>query len=136
MSLSFDHVGLSVADLDGALAFYTAAFGFDSEFAFELTPHPVRGAMMRHPSGARLELFEHQDGQPGPIHHLPPLEAHATHGFGHFAMATTDLDAAFAAALSAGATAVVEPRPSPEPGVRFAFLSDPEGNLVELVGRG
>ena len=23
---------------------------------------------------------------------------------------------------------------SPEPGVRFAFLADPEGNLVELVG--
>ena len=32
----------------------------------------------------------------------------------------------------AGAGERVSPRPSPEPGVRFAFLADPEGNLVEL----
>jgi glyoxylase I family protein len=30
---------------------------------------------------------------------------------------------------------VIEPRASPERGVRFAFLADPEGNLVELVER-
>jgi len=30
----------------------------------------------------------------------------------------------------------VRPSPSPEPGVRFAFLADPEGNLIELVERG
>ena len=41
----------------------------------------------------------------------------------------------FARALAAGATEKVAPRPSPEPGVRFAFLADPEGNLVELVER-
>jgi len=39
----------------------------------------------------------------------------------------------FARALEAGASAVIEPSLSPEPGVRFAFLADPEGNLVELV---
>ena len=27
------------------------------------------------------------------------------------------------------------PRPSPEPGVRMAFVADPEGNLVELLDR-
>ena len=27
------------------------------------------------------------------------------------------------------------PSPSPEPGVRIAFVADPEGNLIELVDR-
>jgi catechol 2,3-dioxygenase-like lactoylglutathione lyase family enzyme len=36
-----DHVGLSVASLDGAAAFYETAFGFTQEFAFEL-PDGIR----------------------------------------------------------------------------------------------
>jgi predicted enzyme related to lactoylglutathione lyase len=47
-----------------------------------------------------------------------------------------DLDAAFERAVSRGARAVLSPRPSPEPGVRMAFLADPEGNLLELLARG
>jgi catechol 2,3-dioxygenase-like lactoylglutathione lyase family enzyme len=27
------------------------------------------------------------------------------------------------------------PGPSPEPGVRMAFVADPEGNLIELLHR-
>jgi catechol 2,3-dioxygenase-like lactoylglutathione lyase family enzyme len=41
----------------------------------------------------------------------------------------------FTRAVAAGARALREPGPSPEPGVRFAFLADPEGNLIELVER-
>jgi lactoylglutathione lyase len=45
----------------------------------------------------------------------------------HVGLSVADLDA--------GARALLAPGPSPEPGVRFAFLADPEGNLVELVER-
>ena len=132
MTLRVDHVGLSVRDLDAASEFYTRAFGFAPQLEFELAPHPIRGLMMRHESGMRLELFEHQASVPGPPG-LTPIEAHATQGYSHFALSAPDIGAVFADALAAGATAVIEPRPSPEPGVRFAFLADPEGNLVELV---
>ena len=64
---------------------------------------------------------------------LTPIESHARRGYGHFALAAPDIDGVFAGALDAGASSVIEPSPSPEPGVRFAFLADPEGNLVELV---
>jgi glyoxylase I family protein len=64
-----------------------------------------------------------------------PLEALATRGYGHFALSAPDIDALFERAWRAGAAEKVSPRPSPEPGVRFAFLADPEGNLVELVER-
>jgi glyoxylase I family protein len=132
MRVAVDHVGLSVADLEAAEGFYSAAFGFTRQLAFELDPHPIRGLMLAHPSGSRLELFEHSGSTPG-LRAPGPIEAHATRGYNHFALAAPNIDAVFTAALAAGATAVIEPRPSPEPGVRFAFLADPEGNLVELV---
>jgi lactoylglutathione lyase len=128
-----DHVGLSVASLEAAAAFYGAAFGFESEFAFEL-PGAVRGRMLLHPSGSRLELFEHPSSAAG-LQGAVPLEALATRGYGHFAWATRDIRAEFERALLAGATSIVEPGQSPEPGVLFAFLADPEGNLVELLQR-
>jgi glyoxylase I family protein len=132
MPLRVDHVGLSVGDLDAASEFYSAAFGFVPQLEFELAPHPIRGLMMRHDSGMRLELFQHGASVPG-LQGVTPVEALATRGYGHFAFAAPDIDPVFARALEAGASAVIEPSLSPEPGVRFAFLADPEGNLVELV---
>jgi lactoylglutathione lyase len=135
MRTAFDHVGLCVADLDAAEAFYERAFGFTRQLAFELSPHPIRGLMLRHDSGMRLELFERAGSAPG-IQGRTPIEALATRGYGHFALAAPDIDEVFDGALAAGASAMIEPSASPEPGVRFAFLADPEGNLVELVERG
>ena len=135
MRVAVDHVGLSVADLDAAEGFYSTAFGFTRQLEFELSPHPIRGLVLTHPAGSRLELFEHSGSVPG-LQASGPIEAHATRGYNHFALVAPDIDELFAAALAAGATAVIEPRPSPEPGVRFAFLADPEGNLVELVEKG
>jgi len=132
MPLRLDHVGLSVADLDAACEFYSRAFGFARQLEFELAPHPIRGLMLRHESGMRLELFERQGSSPG-VQGVTPIEALATRGYGHFAFATPDIDAVFTRALAAGASPVRDPAPSPEPGVRFAFVADPEGNLVELV---
>jgi len=135
MEIGFDHVGLSVADLDAAEAFYEAAFGFSRQLAFELNPHPIRGLMLTHENGMRLELFQHGESVAG-LQGATPIEAIARRGYGHFAFKAPDIGPLFEAALAAGATAKVPPSPSPEPGIRFAFLADPEGNLVELVERG
>lgn len=130
--MRIDHVGLSVADLAAAEAFYGEAFGFTRQLAFELAPHPIRGVMLTHSSGMRLELFEHAAAQSG-LHDPTPIEALATRGYGHFALRAADIEPIYDAALAAGARSRVPPSPSPEPGVRFAFVADPEGNLVELV---
>jgi catechol 2,3-dioxygenase-like lactoylglutathione lyase family enzyme len=135
MRTAFDHIGLCVADLEAAEDFYARAFGFTRQLAFELPPHPIRGLMLGHASGMRLELFERAGSAPG-IQAASPIEALATRGYGHFALSAPDIEPVFAGALAVGGRAVREPGPSPEPGVRFAFLADPEGNLVELVERG
>jgi catechol 2,3-dioxygenase-like lactoylglutathione lyase family enzyme len=129
-----DHIGLSVADLDAAIDFYGRALGFKSEFPFELGRDEIRGVMMLHPSGLRLELFERPGAAAG-IQDQHPIEALATRGYGHFALTSPTIDPVFEDLLAAGAREIVAPGPSPEPGIRMAFVADPEGNLVELVER-
>ena len=54
-------------------------------------------------------------------------------GVGHTAWTVDDLDAAHARAVEAGGRSVWTPRDTPEPGLRIAFVADPDGNLVELL---
>ena len=125
------HVGLSVAALEPARDFYATAFGFEQALAFEL-PGGVRGSMLRTPGGAGVELFEVPGASDGLLAASPP-EAMRVRGFGHVAFEVADLDDSYSAALRAGASPVWEPRDSPEPGRRMAFVHDPDGNLVELI---
>jgi catechol 2,3-dioxygenase-like lactoylglutathione lyase family enzyme len=126
------HVALTVEDLDRAAGWYAEALGFATLLAFSL-PGSVRGAMLRTPAGAGIELFEVPGSQPGLVDADPP-EAMRTRGFGHVGLEVADLHAAFAAVVAAGASVVWEPRDAPEPGRQMAFVHDPDGNLVELIG--
>ncbi len=126
------HVGLTVADMDRARAWYAEALGFELQLAFEL-PGGARGAMLRSPDGARMELFEVSEPYAG-RGWQDPHTAMLTRGLGHVAFEVDDLDAVFGAATAAGDAAVWAPRPSPEPGRRMAFVHDPDGNLLELIG--
>ncbi len=48
-------------------------------------------------------------------------------------MTTDDLDVTFSSLLEAGATEVSAPAAAVRPGARFAYVHDPEGNLLELI---
>lgn len=130
---AFDHVGLTVADLDGMTRWYGEQFGLEVEFVFALEQFAFRGVMLR-ADGYRLELLAREGSVPG-LQAAGPVEAALTRGFGHVAFDVPDVDAAYAALVAAGATDRMSPRPSPEPGVRMAYVADPEGNLVELLDR-
>jgi catechol 2,3-dioxygenase-like lactoylglutathione lyase family enzyme len=54
-------------------------------------------------------------------------------GYGHWAVDVDDLEAAFTWLLSAGAIEVWPPADAVAPGARFAYVKDPEGNLIELI---
>jgi catechol 2,3-dioxygenase-like lactoylglutathione lyase family enzyme len=132
MSPRLDHVGLSVGDLDRATAWYHEALGFDVDFAFRI---PVlRGAILAHPSGLRIELLE-RGGSGGGIGGSDPDTALLTRGWAHIALEVEDLDGTYPRLVEAGASGVWEPRQAPEPGARMAFVHDPEGNLIELIER-
>jgi glyoxylase I family protein len=91
--------------------------------------------MLIHPEHRyRLELL-HRPGSVAAGKPDTPAEAALLDGYGHVAFDVTDLDAAYDRAVARGARPVMPPCPSPEPGVRMAFVADPEGNLVELLHR-
>jgi lactoylglutathione lyase len=132
---TFDHVGISVADLGSAVDWYCAALGLAREFEFEVPHVGLRGAMLLSASGYRVELLERtgsarQGPSPG-----SPDEAALYRGYGHMCLDVPDVDAVHAALLAAGAADRMPPRASPEPRVRMAFVADPEGNLIELIDR-
>ncbi|GAB3245932.1 VOC family protein [Nocardioides dilutus] len=132
--MRFDHVGLNVADLPAMTRWYCSAFDLRVELEFALDHVDFSGVMLRSPDGWRLELL-HRPGSVAGLQAKDPVDAALTRGFGHFALDVADVDAAYAALVTAGASDRMSPRPSPEPGVRMAYVADPEGNLVELLDR-
>lgn len=132
--MTFHHIGLSVADLDVARAFYTDVLGFAVGWSFEIPEVAARGCFVEG-QGMRVELLERAASV---AVRLPadPITDMLSRGYGHFALTTADLDRAFGRYVAAGAAVVWDPRPSPEPGVRMAFIADPDGNLIELMEKG
>ena len=126
------HIGLSVADLPGMIAFYRDTLGFSVEVAFELPGGRMAGAMLRRPDGAGLELLCHVDSAGTAA--ADPHAAMLRRGYGHWALAVTEVASTHERMLAAGACEVWFPRPAPPPATgAMSFLADPEGNLLELV---
>ena len=132
--MKLDHVGLNVEDLGAMTAWYVDALQLEVEFEVVLDQVQLSIVMLRSPDGYRVELLS-RPGSVAGIQAANPVEAALTRGFGHIALDVPDIDAAYAALLAVGATDRMSPRPSPEPGVRMAFVADPEGNLIELLDR-
>jgi predicted enzyme related to lactoylglutathione lyase len=93
----------------------------------------IRGIHLRLPGcgddGPTLEIFAYncQVERPETAVNRP--------GFGHIAFAVDDVEAAHAAVLAAGGGRISEIVSVPVPGVgaiTFAYVTDPEGNVVEL----
>jgi lactoylglutathione lyase len=129
-----DHVGVNVRDLATATAWYCAALGLSTEIELKVDAFDLRIVMLSSPHGYRVELL-HRPGSAAGLRAPDAPTAVLTEGYGHLALSVTDLDATFDRLLTLGAAPVMTPRPSPEPGVRMAFVHDPEGNLIELVQR-
>jgi catechol 2,3-dioxygenase-like lactoylglutathione lyase family enzyme len=134
--MRLDHVGLTVADLAKAEAWYSTAFGLAREFATRIGAVNLEIVMLRSEDGGyRLELLSRPGSGPG-LRAADPAEAALTEGLGHIAFDVAGVDAAHDRLVGLGAREVMAPQPSPEPGVRMSFLADPEGNLIELLERG
>jgi catechol 2,3-dioxygenase-like lactoylglutathione lyase family enzyme len=133
IALTVHHTSLSVADLDAQRAWYQQALGLRHVVEqYQLDQPAVRTAVLESDSGVRLELIE-RAGASRARAFTDPLDAASALGFGHWALTVRDLDAAFVAITAAGATPVWPPADAVQPGSRFAYVKDPEGNLIELI---
>ncbi|HEX3786335.1 MAG TPA: VOC family protein [Pseudonocardiaceae bacterium] len=129
----FRHVSLSVADLDAQQRWYQCALGLDEVVErCELTDPPVRTVVLGAADGVRIELVERAGSTRREVYG-DPLDTARGQGYRHWAVEVDDLEAAFAALIALGALPVWPPADAAQPGVRFAYIKDPEGNLIELV---
>ncbi|MCX5658204.1 MAG: VOC family protein [Planctomycetota bacterium] len=122
----FHHIAIRARDFDRSVAFYTTALGFTPKITWG--DKPGRAIMLDTGDGNYLEIFER------------PSQAPATEESAllHFALRTSDCDAALERARAAGCPVTMESKsldiqskPGPTP-VRIAFFKGPDGEVVEL----
>lgn len=141
----FGHVNVIARDWQPLAAFYGQVFGMeivpplrdhrgpDLEAGTGIPGAALRGAHLRLPGlgadGPTLEIYEYASGPEG----LPPAANRP--GFGHIAFAVPDVAAARDVVLAAGGGSVGEVvTVSTADGrrVTWTYVTDPEGNIVEL----
>ena len=125
-----NHVGLVVQDLAAEALWYRKAFGLAEIASHRPTP-AIRTVLLRAPNGLQLELVQ-AAGSRREHHFKTAVESTAVQGYGHWAVDVDDVARAYADLLAAGAASAKPPADGPG-GARFAYIKDPEGNLIELI---
>ena len=118
------HVSLSVADFNRSVAFYRNGLGLTEICQWDMGGTPA--IMLALDDGTIIEIFGNGSS-----------EKEQNVRFGHIALATDDVDAAYSHALSLGATSHMEPAdatlPAKDPmSVRIAFVLGPDDEKVEF----
>jgi methylmalonyl-CoA epimerase len=138
MKATIDHVGIAVADLDEALAFYRDALGLEIEAPEDVASQKVRAHFIplgnpAEQTGASLELLEATDPS-SPI--AKYLEKRGP-GLHHITLRVDDIAAALSRLKAHGVRLIDEaPRPGADGSlVAFIHPSSAHGVLVELTER-
>ena len=124
------HTALYAADYDKSLKFYTEALGFQPICSWE-QKSGERIIMLDVGDGAILEVFESNYMKEQPEKKTKGL-------YWHLCYKADDVDAAFKAAVDAGATPTQEPMDvelaaTPKPlFIRNAFVLGPDGEMIEF----
>jgi len=145
MKARFAHLNLVARDWRKLAGFYERVFGCRPvpperdlhgawlEQATGLPGARIRGLHLRLPgggeSGPTLEIFQYAQ----PLDSLPPAVNRP--GLGHLAFAVEDVPAAREAVLAAGGGELGALTTTSVPGagtITFVYLTDPEGNILEL----
>ena len=131
MRIDFHHVGISVPDLDAALAWYERVLGFTLEKRFLLPRIQSDTAFIRR-GPLRVELFAIPHAAPLPPERSDPLTDPLTHGTKHVGFSVDDLDAFLAEMEGHGVDIAIVARNSPA-GFDACYIRDCAGNLLEFV---
>ncbi|WP_321838910.1 VOC family protein [Paraburkholderia bannensis] len=123
------HFGISVPDLDAAIAWYRRMLGFTLEQQLSIDKIPARVAFVRR-DAYRIEIFEVPDAAPLPADRRVPNLDLRTHGNKHMCFEVPDVPAAVTALRKAGADIAFELTVDGNP---TAFIRDVCGNLIELL---
>lgn len=116
--LRVNHVGVSVTDMNAAIAFYTKTMGFREAYTLrDASGNPTMSAIQV----SRETFLE-----------LAPANANRPPGFSHVGIEADDIKATATRMRQAGAQ-VTDPRFAENTGVTLANVTDPQGLRVELL---
>lgn len=130
--MKLHHVGLSVNDLGTSRKWYEENFDLVEEQYFEMKQPEVRAVILAGKNGLRVELIDLNNSK-REREYTDPLDASSVQGYGHLAIEVDHLDGVFKSLVEHGARTVSEPSPAVQKGAFFAYVKDPEGNLIELI---
>lgn len=136
------HVGVCVRDIEKSTDFYCAALGFEKiggmlvDDAASARLLDVDGLVLElvylQRDGFRLELLGY--AAPGTTGGVEPRAMNAL-GFTHLSFRVDDLDALAAAVVEHGGQLLADRSVAFVGGNRGLMLTDPDGNLLELIER-
>jgi len=133
-----DHIGISVASMERAIAFYRDRFGMEV-VAQEVFAGPLyeqilalegatgRVALLRH-GELRLELFEFERPSPRPSDPARPV---CDYGITHFGIEVSGLPMMYERLKAAGVSFHCPPLDFGS--TRATYARDPDGNVIELI---
>jgi catechol 2,3-dioxygenase-like lactoylglutathione lyase family enzyme len=124
-----DHAAVRVADLDAAIRFYAGALGMKLLFREVDTEHHEAFAFLE-VVGGNLELLQLLDEDNRPAPYTRPLVGPPY--CPHLALKLADLDALVALLDRERIPIVKGPLEIPDR-VRWLYIADPDGNIVEFV---
>lgn len=134
---AFHHVALRATDFDRTVKFYTEGLGFTVHFEFAVPGRIDRAAFLDAGDGRYVEIFGPDSTVQSEGRRREPGEDRTEGALLHFCLRVADTDAAYARALAAGAQSRVAPRvgqlrSDPPVEVRIAFVTGPEGEVIEF----
>lgn len=132
MLVGFEHIGVTVSDLERSLAFYRDLLGLKLVLRKGTASGLGEVAFLEAPGG-QLELVMPEPGVSTPARRPEDREA----GLRHITLAYDDIEAMMDKLADAGVTVLEEPRLAYNSEVleKVAFVLDPDGIVVELAQR-
>lgn len=130
MLVGFEHIGMSVSDLDRSVAFYRDLLGLTVKL--RKTQRNGGEVAFLEAGGGQLEIMA------APAGAAPATDlAMGTAGLRHITFAVDDVDETFRRLVASGVPPMEAPRDAYNTEMlrRIAFVRDPDGIAVELVER-
>jgi glyoxylase I family protein len=138
-----DHTGITVSNLERALAFWRDVLGFEFSHSAHQTgerPEQITGvkgadlklAVLNTPSGHKIELLQYFAPADRRNVDLRPCDV----GHVHVALTVDDLDAVLKKIAESGWRAAGEPqilKQGPNAGKRVVYVRDPDGTTIEFM---
>jgi len=125
MAFTIEHVSIRCRNIEASVEFYKKMF--DAKVILKRTPGKGKRIVFLHIGDSMLELME-MDSASEPVDALTHLGMH------HIGIKVEDFESVYRDLKAKGANFVAEPW-EPTPGIRLAFLRDPNGAVIELVKR-